>query len=103
MVIDNHGFIRNTSLMKVFGHLINKEEASKAIQQAARQYTQQGYTTATETMLNPAWIADYEQLTLSPNFPLDVVLLPSTITEKQRMDLTYQDFSVYMLDRCCLK
>ncbi|KTD07450.1 hypothetical protein SAMN02746073_2973 [Legionella jamestowniensis DSM 19215] len=92
MVIDNHGFIRNTSLMKVFGHLINKEEASKAIQQAARQYTQQGYTTATETMLNPAWIADYEQLTLSPNFPLDVVLLPSTITEKQRMDLTYQDF-----------
>ncbi|ASQ44880.1 amidohydrolase [Legionella clemsonensis] len=91
IIIDKNGFIRDISLANLFGTLISKEEVSKAIQQAARQYSRQGYTTATEAMFNPAWIPEYEQLTSSPNFPLDVIVLPSTITEKKRMDLIYQD------------
>ncbi|KTC76847.1 amidohydrolase [Legionella brunensis] len=89
--IAKSGIIRDKSLQLLLTQLIDKENATKAIKNAARFYAQQGYTTVTEAMVNSVWIPSYELLTTQSDFPIDVILTPPTIAEKKRMDLTYQD------------
>ncbi|WED43171.1 amidohydrolase [Legionella cardiaca] len=89
--IDSNGIIRDKSFQLLLTDLINKEAAIHAIQIAAQQYAQQGYTTATEAMVNPAWVPLYEQLTMQSAFPVDIILTPNTLAEKKQMDLIYQD------------
>lgn len=90
--ITKDGFIQNEDLQHLLNLLINKEQATEAIQTAAKQYAEQGYTTVTEVQAHPDWLASYEQLTSQAAFPMDVVLNPTSIQEKQRIDVIYQDY-----------
>ena len=89
--INNEGLIQNKALQSLIKQLISPEEATQAIETAAKLYAKQGYTTITEAQAHPEWLASYENLTNKVNFPLDVVLNPTTIPEKQRIDVIYLD------------
>jgi predicted amidohydrolase YtcJ len=92
ITIDQGGFIYHQALQALLHILINKDQAIRAIQTAAHQYAQQGYTTVTEAVTsNPVWLSAYEQVAAQPGFPVDVIFTPDSLVEHERMKAIYQD------------
>ncbi|WP_040916008.1 amidohydrolase family protein, partial [Legionella tunisiensis] len=89
--INQDGIISNEPLYNLLAILIKDEQIPTAIQTAARRYSQRGYTTATETYAQPNWFGSYEQLTKQDNFPVDIIVNPTNVLERQRIELVYQD------------
>lgn len=89
--IGKDGIIRNEALHNLLVQLIKQEQMTESIQKAGKRYSQHGYTTVTEAQAHPDWLNSYEQVTKQDDFPVDIIVNPTNIAEKQRIDLIYQD------------
>ncbi|HHF7349365.1 TPA: amidohydrolase [Legionella feeleii] len=89
--INQDGVIRNDPLYNLLAILIKEEQVTAGIQTAAKRYSQRGYTTVTEARAQPEWLSSYGQLAQQDDFPVDIIVNPASVPEKQRMDLVYQD------------
>ncbi|KTC66477.1 N-substituted formamide deformylase precursor (plasmid) [Legionella adelaidensis] len=89
--IPDNGVLHGQNLNQLFSQLIDHETAKNAIQKSASFYSQQGYTTITESQGLNQWLPLYNSFTSNGNFPLDVIFNSDSINTKKRMELIYQD------------
>nr|HAT8714139.1 amidohydrolase family protein [Legionella jordanis] len=88
--INAQGLISGKDLKRLLSLLIDKNKATLAIQEASKYYTQQGYTTVTETMVNQPWLAAYEHAAEQAN-SLDIIFNPDDASDKRLLEIIYQD------------
>ncbi|WP_133128292.1 amidohydrolase [Legionella nagasakiensis] len=91
MTIESNGTVHGASLNKLLSTLITTNEAAKAIKTAANHYARQGYTTITQVYGPGDWLRIYDHETRMPHFPVDVIYNPSTLADKQRLNVIFQD------------
>ncbi|AHE66080.1 amidohydrolase [Legionella oakridgensis] len=91
LAIEADGSVSGTSLNTLLNKLIPPNEVAEAIKTAANRYARQGYTTVTQVYGPNDWLPIYDELTQNANLPVDVIYNPSTLADKQRLDIIYKD------------
>ncbi|GGI89065.1 amidohydrolase [Legionella impletisoli] len=88
--IDYEGIISGDNLNQFLKAFIKPEEVIEAIETAAKHYAKQGYTTITEVNDLASWVTQYNALTQSHDFPLDVIYSTSNAKRRQQLDQVSQ-------------